>query len=248
MKEAVVACLGSSTTAAKGTFNWIGELEQRPQNQRFRFINLGVGGDLAYSALQRLPSVVACHPDMVVILLGANDILTQVFKNARRVLGRWKHLPNEPSPEWFRQNLQTIVRRLKEETPATIALSSLSQVGEDPDSTDPVQRKLNVLFEQYSEIIKDIAQTENVSCLPFYERFHEQLVASPGRAFTTFRFLPFYRDGFRQFVLRRSLDEVAQMNGWKFHIDGVHLNSRGGMILADLVQEFLDSSLKEGTK
>jgi hypothetical protein len=30
------------------------------------------------------------------------------------------------------------------------------------------------------------------------------------------------------------------LNGWRFHTDGVHLNSRGGMIVADLVQEFID--------
>jgi hypothetical protein len=30
------------------------------------------------------------------------------------------------------------------------------------------------------------------------------------------------------------------MNGWRFHTDGVHLNSRGGMLAADLVQGFLD--------
>jgi hypothetical protein len=33
------------------------------------------------------------------------------------------------------------------------------------------------------------------------------------------------------------------MNGWNFHTDGVHLNSRAGTIVADLVQAFLD----EGT-
>jgi hypothetical protein len=30
------------------------------------------------------------------------------------------------------------------------------------------------------------------------------------------------------------------MNGWRFHTNGVHLNSRSGMIVADLVQEFID--------
>lgn len=58
-----VACLGSSSTAGRGqAFDWIGELARRPHNQRFRFHNLGVGGDLAYSALRRLPGVVACRP------------------------------------------------------------------------------------------------------------------------------------------------------------------------------------------
>jgi hypothetical protein len=30
------------------------------------------------------------------------------------------------------------------------------------------------------------------------------------------------------------------LNGWRFHTDGVHLNSSGGMIAAELVQEFID--------
>lgn len=67
-----------------------------------------------------------------------------------------------------------------------------------------------------------------------------QIVASPGRAFTTFRFLPFYRDAFGVLVLGKSPDDVTRLNGWRFHTDGVHLNSRSGMILADLVQEFID--------
>jgi len=54
-------------------------------------------------------------------------------------------------------------------------------------------------------------------------------------------FLPLYYDAFEQFILGRSLDEISRRNGWAFHIDGVHLNSRGGNMLVDLVQEFLDA-------
>lgn len=238
----VVACLGSSTTASKGTFKWIDELEKRPQNKQLRFVNLGVGGDLAYNALQRLPSVVACHPDKVVILIGGNDVLSLVFKNVKGFFGGWKSSSSEPSPEWFRENLQTIVQRLKKETSAKIGLTSLPQIGEDPNPADPIQQELNVRVEEYGRIIKEIAQKEKVSYIPFYERLHEQIVASPGQAFTRFSFLAFYRDYLlREFILRRSFDDIARMNGYKFHIDGVHLNSRGGMILANLVQEFLDS-------
>ncbi len=78
-----------------------------------------------------------------------------------------------------------------------------------------------------------------MSYLPFYERMHELILASPGRAFTSFDFLPFYRYVFRQFVLHKSHDEIGQLNGWRFHRDGIHLNSQSGKILADLVQEFL---------
>jgi hypothetical protein len=44
----------------------------------------------------------------------------------------------------------------------------------------------------------------------------------------------------RQFVLRKSNDEIGRLNGWQFHRDGIHLNSHSGEILADLVQQFLD--------
>jgi len=243
VKPLIVACLGSSTTASRGIFNWIAELEKRLRNQRFRFVNLGVGGDLSYNALGRLPEVVACRPDLVVILIGANDILAQVFPRLHRFYRRWKRLPQAPSAEWFQQNLREIVRGLKAQTSAAIALASLAQVGEAPDSSHPVQAELNRQFEQYREIIQTIAREEGVGYIPFYERFHEQIVAAPGRAFTRFRFASFYRDYiFREFILGLSVDAIARLNRWRFHIDGVHLNSRGGMILAELVQAFLEES------
>jgi len=34
--------------------------------------------------------------------------------------------------------------------------------------------------------------------------------------------------------------KFSLMNGWHFHTDGIHLNSRAGMILVDLEQDFLD--------
>lgn len=238
----IVACLGSSSTAGQGqAFGWIDELGQRPQNQRFHFQNLGVGGDFAYNALQRVPSVAACRPDIVVVLVGANDALAIVFQNARRVLGGWmKHLPKAPSVEWFQENLESIVRRLQQETSARIGLSSLGLIGEDLNSANPVQHELNMRIAELSGIIKEAAITHRVAYIPFYEKFHEQLLASPGKAFTDFRFLPIYRDTLRFYVLRRTSDEISRANGWQFHVDGIHLNRRGGMILANSVQEFLD--------
>ena len=140
----IVACLGSSSTAGKGqAFNWISELERRECNKRFRFRNFGVGGDFAYNALQRLPSVLACRPERVVVWVGGNEVLAVVSKKVRLFFRISKHLPNEPSPEWFRENLQTIVHRLKAHTQATIALCSLPPIGEAPGSANPFQSEIN---------------------------------------------------------------------------------------------------------
>ena len=236
-----MACLGSSSTAGKGqAFDWIGELKKRPCNNRFRFHNFGVGGDLAYNALQRLPDVLACRPDKVVVWIGGNDVLALVSKKVGRFFRIAKHLRREPSPQWFRENVRAIAGCLKAETCATVALCSLPPIGEDPASANPFQTELNQRIEEYSEIIKETAQKTEAGYVALHETMLGHIQSSPGRAFTCFRFLPFYRDAFRALVLRKTPDDIAQMNGWRFHTDGVHLNSRGGMIVADLVQEFID--------
>jgi lysophospholipase L1-like esterase len=239
----VVACLGSSSTAGQGqAFGWIDELSRRPQNARFVFKNLGVGGDFAYDALHRVAAVVATNPDRVFVLIGANDVLAMVFPNVQRFLGGFmKRHSHEPSFEWFKENLAATIVRLRTQTRARIALSSLGPIGESPDSTDPNQRRLNELVAMFSATIKQAAAEYGTDYIPFYERLSAEIAASPGKALTRFRFLPIYGDTFRYFVLRKTSDEIGAVNGWKFHVDGVHLNRRGGVILAGLVQDFLDS-------
>ncbi len=121
---------------------------------------------------------------------------------------------------------------------------SLSPIGEDFVVREPgLVIELNRRIEEYSSIIRDVALNERVGYVPVYEEIAARIRALPGRAFASFRFLPFYRDAFRVIILHKSPDEVSQMNGWNFHTDGVHLNSRAGIIVADLIQAFLD----EGT-
>jgi lysophospholipase L1-like esterase len=186
-----LACLGSSTTAAKGAFKWIHELEQRPRNSRIQFLNFGVGGDLAFNALQRVPDVLASRPDRVLVLIGANDVLARVLPRFARLVKRWKRLPRDPSREWFREHLDAIVNRLRAGSRARVALCSLGPIGEDPNSPEPVQRQLNEGIADYSAIIRETAQRYSLDYVPFHERLHEQIVASPGRAFTSFRLLSF---------------------------------------------------------
>jgi lysophospholipase L1-like esterase len=238
-----VACVGSSTTASKGTYRWMAELERRPQNRRFRFVNFGVGGDLSFNVVRRLRPVVDLRPDRVIVLIGTNDILADVFPSFRRVARVWKGLRSEPGVDAYRENLTVVARRLRRETNARVALSSLAPVGEDPHSRHPVQVRLNELFAAYSGAVRDVCSREGADYIGFYEAFLDELHrAGIAKPFTRFSFPSFYRDYLiREAILRRSFDEIAELNGWRFHIDGVHLNTRGGRILTDVVQRFLDS-------
>jgi lysophospholipase L1-like esterase len=238
-----VACLGSSTTAAKGTYNWIDELVKRPQNSRFRFVNFGVGGDLSFNIARRLDPVIRMAPDRVIVLIGTNDILASVFPNFRRFTRAWKRVSQDPSPAHFKDNLERITHRLQQATHARIALSSVAPVGEALRSSDAVQLRLNDLVAAYNGIIADVSRSSGSYYIAFYECFCDQLTRSAiAKPFTRFSFAAFYRDYlFREMILRRSFDQISQRNGWELHIDGIHLNTKGGRILTDVVQQFLDS-------
>jgi lysophospholipase L1-like esterase len=244
-----VACLGSSTTASNGTYKWIDELARRPQNRRFRFVNFGVGGDLSFNLARRLDPVLRLQPDRVIVLIGTNDILASVFPHFRRFTRAWKRIPQEPSHARFKENLELITHRLRQETCATIALSSVAPVGEALRANDAVQSRLNELVTAYNGIIGDVSSSNGTYYIPLYECFRDQLDSSMTvKPFTRFSFAAFYRDYlFRETILRRSFDEIAEMNGWKFHIDGIHLNTRGGRILTEVVQQFLDSPSRSPT-
>ncbi len=232
----VVACLGESLTKGEVSYDWIADLQSRPQNASIRFVNLGVGGDHSYNALKRVPQVIQYHPDKVVVLIGAGDVLCTLSATRDRVFRIWKRLPQKHSLKWFDENIRQIVSRLKNETTARVALCSLPLAGEDSES------EVNRRAREYSMVIKQIANEENISYIPFYERMYEQVVASPGRAFVSnflSDFLSQSRAAFKTLVLHKSLDEVGQQAGWRFHVDSAHLNSRSGKILADLVQEFV---------
>ncbi len=240
----IVACLGASATAAIGSYDWIGDVARRPQNIDLRFVRFAEGGDLAYNGLARLPKIINLHPSYILILLGDNDVLSSVFENHYRFMRSWKRLPQKPTIAWFQECIGSIVQRLKSSSEATIALISPIPIGENLNSLDPFQSSLNQKIKEYSAALKEIAADEKVGYIPFSECMGEMIAEHPGQAFTSFRFLPFYRDVFRQFVLRKSHDEIGRMNGWNFHRDGIHLNSISGKMLADLVSEFIEETLQ----
>jgi lysophospholipase L1-like esterase len=242
-RSEIVACLGSSTTASRGTYKWIDELEKRPQNGRFRFVNLGVGGDLSFNTVRHLDRVIALRPDRVIVLIGTNDMMASVFPNFRRFVQVWKRLSEEPSPARFEENLAIIVQRPHREANARVGLSSLAPLGEEPGSSHPVQARLNDLIATYNDIIRKTASTGDTDYIPFYEAFQQGLAqTTTTKPFTRFSFASFYRDYlFREMILRQTFDEISRSNGWEFHIDGIHLNTKGGRILTETVQQFLDS-------
>lgn len=237
-----VACLGSSSTAGKGqAFDWIGELSGRPRNARFKFLNFGRGGDLACDALKRADTVLRIRPDRVIVWVGGNDALAMASFKARQFFRIMKFASGRASEMPFDDCIRTLVGRLKSNG-VDVSICSLAPIGESPFSHEPFQATLNNVVCDLSASLRRIACDEAIEYIPIFEAFQAAIEADPGRALTALRFLPIYRDAFRTMVLRMSPEEVGRRNGWKFHSDGIHLNRRGGMIAAELIQTSLDNS------
>lgn len=199
------------------------------------FANAGVNYDVAYNLRNRLNEVIAQNPEMVTILIGTNDANSMLSPKNSRLLRFLKRLPVIPPPDWYKENLNAIVKELKERSTAHVALLSLPVIGEDLDS------EANRRTGEYSAIISDVAKAHDVTYLPLNERMKAYL-----KSLNKTSSFP-YRSGLYQsstasmqhFVLRRDLDLISARRGLQLTIDNIHLNSRGAGMVADLIESFI---------
>jgi len=236
--DRLVVCLGASIVYGSDSFNFVDLLKERLAPRGFRFVNAGVNGDLAYSVLQRLDAVTRVQPDFVVILVGTNDVMSTMSERAERRYVRAKGLPQRPTLNWYRENLEAIVSTLQQRTGAKIALSSLPVLGEDLTS-EP-----NRIIGRYNDAIKGVTEKYRVAFLPVYEAQAEYLRSAqraPGRPFRGFGLM--WKAILRHRVLGQSFDKISEKNGFLLTIEGIHMNSKGGTIIADQVEAFLTSSV-----
>jgi lysophospholipase L1-like esterase len=236
LKNRLVVCVGGSTVRGNVSFDFVDLLEKRLGAKGFQFKNAGVNGDYAYNVLRRVDSVVNLQPDFVTILIGTNDLIATISGFFARIT-RWnKRLPHNASLEWYRGNLENIVSNLQERTRAKIALLSLSVLGEDLSS------KPNQQVIKYNEVIKEIADKYGVNYLPINEeqvKFLRYTQRKAGRAFKGTGL--FFRAVLRHSLFRQSFDDISKRNGLLLTIECVHLNSRGGTMIADQIEAFLQS-------
>jgi acyl-CoA thioesterase I len=237
-----VVCLGASLTAGSVSADYVEMLDARPALARYRFLNHGVNGDVAWKVLQRLDKVIADQPDVVTILVGTNDVnATLSERNLRHYLEFYK-IPTTPTLEWFEENLRTIVGRLQAETQARLALISLAVIGED------LEHEANRRIVIYNEMIRRVAESTGVDYLPLHETMLDYLCAHEADRAG----LPpplAYRDGLINIsnavalhAKGMSWNDVSRHNGLLLTTDCLHLNETGAGMIADLIEGWLTGS------
>ena len=234
----VVLCLGDSITHGHLGSDWTGLLASRG----LCVVNGGINGELAWNVVQRVDRALACRPDVVTVLIGANDALAAHDEASARRYVSMVNLPRSPDLEWFEGNLRALVRRLREESKARIALMTLAPVGEDP------RAPIATLVDKCDAIIARVAEDLDVELLPLHDRLVALLAVSSGAA--QHRYVPGMRSTIRMvsagalhYLLGMSWDRIAARRGLTLTVDLIHLSDRAGTVVANLVEGF---ARKEG--
>ncbi|MBN1579075.1 MAG: SGNH/GDSL hydrolase family protein [Anaerolineae bacterium] len=230
----VMVCIGDSITRGEVSYDYVELLQQR-LGSHFDLVNAGVNSELSHDVLQRLDEVIACDPDVVTLLIGTNDAHGSLDEEGALWLMAHRNLPQKPSAAWFEKNLGTIVRRLRCETRARVAVLSLPTIGEDLTS------KLVETTRQFSLVIRRVAGYYGVGYLPLFE----QMVGMLNRHDTT-RLVEHetwrwqnVKAILAEKILGAELDRIAERNGLLLHTDLLHLNSKGAAMVADQIEGFV---------
>jgi lysophospholipase L1-like esterase len=233
----IVVCLGASMVRGQVSYNFVNLLAQRMAEDGFQFINAGVAGDQAYNVSMRLDSVIDYQPDFVIILVGTNDVTATLSPTLARISRLTRKFPQPPSAEFYRYNMLSIIKILKEKTSAKIALVSLPVLGEDLESI-PNQR-----IREYNALLQEIADEEQVGYLPVYELqegYLREAQQGSGRPYESGGMLSIKALA-RHYLLRQSFDEISRKHHFLLVTDGIHMNSRGAAFIADEIESFLCS-------
>ncbi|MFN4144760.1 MAG: SGNH/GDSL hydrolase family protein [Runella sp.] len=237
----VITCVGDSITHGNVSTDYV-DMLRRWLGERYFFYNAGVNSDLTYTLLGRLDEIIATQSQFVTLLIGTNDVNATVNPPALRRYREFKKIGADTMPnfEGFQQNYATILRRLKNETKAQIAVLSLPVMSED------LACEANQKADLYSEYIKSLAQKEGVMYLPLRERMKAFLEKHPKKLKYQYDDLIklMYFSIVRHQILGHSWDRIAQSHGMDLTQDHLHFNTRGAAMIASLIEKWIKSNNK----
>ncbi len=232
-----IVFLGASITQGRISVSYVNMLKTRLGTERYKFINQGMAGYESFNVLKKLPKTIKTMPDYVILLVGTNDVLSSLDLKLAKLSRKLKHIPHEPRLDNYSDNMISIIKSLKQETHARIAIASLPVLGENLDSVE------NKTITEYNNALKQIAENENVGYLPVHEKQKNFLInktEGKGKDCTHSTNLAF-KTLFLHYLMFKSLDAISRKNGFFLLTDGIHMNSLGANIIADEIEDLIRS-------
>jgi lysophospholipase L1-like esterase len=232
-------CFGDSLTEGVIGASYIDILRaQLPA--AIRVINAGINGDTTLNLLRRFKrDVVPYRPDLVVILVGLNDLTTAYGWPSNRAYYRFiKRVSIALTPRLFARAYQRLIAELRRHTGAQLALCTLTTVGERLD--DPFQAYIDT----YSMVVRALAEREQLPLIDLRSAFQSALAEEP-------------RDGPPYHIWTPLLDaatirlsgcsyaDLGARRGYRLLCDGAHLAEDGAALVAETMLPYIHTLLQE---
>jgi len=230
----VVVCCGDSITHGHIGYNWVGSLREKDSSKIY--INAGINADLTWNLNQRLDDIIKHNPDYITILIGTNDAIgSQPVKLIQEYYIQTKNLPKTPSIDWFEEQIEIFIKKIKENTSAKIAITTLPWLGEQEDAS------IIDVIKSHNDIIRSMALKYDLSILDLFSKFSDQIDKNDSVPYTTseLRRLRGLRAVILHYVFGWSWTKIGVKYKLKLLCDHIHLNEKGGYIMENLVKKFL---------
>jgi acyl-CoA thioesterase-1 len=221
-----VLVVGASTIHGNVSFNIVSELARRLGG--YDFVNGGVNGSTTRQAIERSDAMLQCRPDLVIILIGGNDLLAI----RRSPLSRRPADAPAVTIEGYREDLTELVELLRDGTEARVAVCTLPIAGERLDSA------FNVDVDRMNDVIAEVAAGTGVALLPVNAAIRALLPSLDGRDVRDHPGIV-VRGIVLHLGLGVPLTAIARLNGYRVLTDGLHLTPRAGSAAADELARFI---------
>jgi len=127
---------------------------------RLRIVNKGISGDRSADLLNRYHDILSLQPDWIILMIGINDV--------------WRHFDSPEKKDLhidktvYRNNVETIINRNKEEKVKTIVLS-LFMIENDRGN------RMRKMADEYRFVLRDLVQNHNLPYIDIQECFDSAL-------------------------------------------------------------------------
>lgn len=225
-----VLFIGDSIIRGTTGVNWIKHLARKHPDWTIE--NEGLNGDTLIKIKSRLEKKLKLSRsyDAVVLAGGANDILIPSLKDRgyffQKAYDRLRRKGYQPlqDPEDIETIFHDMVSLIKHRTSATIILATIGCMSEDHGFY------LNEKKEIMNGIIRRVARDTNCNLIDAGKIFDQYLSRRKTNSYFLENFInTAWLDTFQCNVLNRA-DALSRKRGLHLTIDGLHLNSRGGVI------------------
>jgi lysophospholipase L1-like esterase len=233
-KRNLIAFLGDSLTEGFPGVSYLKILKKRlPKDDLFNF---GKGGDTVISLFKRINELHFENKfDLSFLWVGTNDVLVKVDKIYPIIKTMMKQPWVKDRAEfqkYYRQTLEFLLQYSQK----IITVSPLF-LGED------LNNPWNKQLEKFSQIIaEESSRFENVFHINLRDYFSVK-ISSANQEYYVIRPI---RVALDVLLLKdeEKVDKKSLERGFYYTLDGVHLNSRGAQLIADIFQEQINKHLE----